>query len=284
MANSNSLRKIWIHHIKFKFACGNFKFTIANSNSLGKFKFTKANSNSLWENLNSSHQIQIHHSKFKFNRPIQFHHVKFKFKFMTANSVSQECRHGLQGKGGQGTARVSLRPHPFSINCKIFTLTFALSGNEFKDFSAWTPLIHFVIQKTLAFFWEFISGGGGGQNLFLRKFFVMLLFSDQITDKDRSFQGGKCLRGAAPCLPLVEESQGSGLEFAQDGKFKLFLLAGWCSIATESCLEFRFFNIFKMTRQMFLKLSRILESAMAGVGKQHKICKFQFTTLLCTRW
>ena len=141
-ANSNSLRQIQIDS-------GKFKFITANSNSPhqiqihlrqfqihhGKFKFTA-------ENLNSSHQIQIHlwqsqihhgkfkftrqfqihHSKFKFTRQIQFHHVKF--KFMTANSVSQECRHGLQGKdgrGGLGTARVSLGPHPFSINCEIFT-------------------------------------------------------------------------------------------------------------------------------------------------------------------
>ena len=37
----------------------------------------------------------------------------------------------------------------------------------------------------------------------------------------------------------------------------------------RSCLEFRFLNIFKMTRQIFLKLSRILESAMVGAGKQH---------------
>ena len=113
------------------------------------------------------------------------------------------------GKGQRGTARVSLRPHPFSINCKIFTLTLALSGNEFKDFSAWTPLTHVVIQKTLAFFWEFFSGGGGGQNLFLRKFFVMLLFSDQITGKDRSFQGEGKLpqRGRPPPPPLWKKAR-----------------------------------------------------------------------------
>ena len=39
-----------------------------------------------------------------------------------------------------------------------------------------------------------------------------------------------------------------------------------------------------MTRQIFLKLNTILEPAMAGAGKKHKICKFQFTTLVCTRW
>ena len=39
-----------------------------------------------------------------------------------------------------------------------------------------------------------------------------------------------------------------------------------------------------MTRQIFLKLSRILESAMAGAGKQHEICKFQFNTSVCTQW
>ena len=53
-------------------------------------------------------------------------------------------------------------------------------------------------------------------------------------------------------------------------------------IVIESCLEF--FNSFKMTRQIFLKLRKILEPAMVGAGKQHKICKFQFITLVCTRW
>ena len=150
------------------------------------------------ENLNSSHQIQIHHSKFKFTRQIQFHHVKFKFKFMTANSVRQECRHGLQGKGGQGTARVSLRPHPFSINCKIFTLTFGVDTVNSLCYSKDSGFL-------LGIFFR-----GGGQNLFLRKFFVMLLFSDQITGKDRSFQGGggqTASEGAPPASPLVKESQ-----------------------------------------------------------------------------
>ena len=31
--------------------------------------------------------------------------------------------------------------------------------------------------------------------------FVMLLFSDQISGRGKSFQGGNCLRGALPCPP-----------------------------------------------------------------------------------
>ena len=39
-----------------------------------------------------------------------------------------------------------------------------------------------------------------------------------------------------------------------------------------------------MTWQIFLKLSRISETAVAGARTQYKICKFQFTALTCTKW
>ena len=54
-------------------------------------------------------------------------------------------------------------------------------------------------------------------------------------------------------------------------------------------------NIFKTTKQIFIKLSRSLETAVTGAHPaaitgvhpaciQHKICKFQFIALTCIRW
>ena len=73
---------------------------------------------------------------------------------------------------------------------KYLHFKFALSGNELNDFSAWTPLSHFVIQRRKT------------------KFFS---------------------------TPMVK-------------------------FVTKPCLEFLFLNIFKMTRQISLKLSIVLET------------------------
>ena len=61
------------------------------------------------------------------------------------------------------------------------------------------------LGKILAFFLEFFSGG--------TKSIVMLLFSDQISRRGKSFQGGKLPQGAppAPCgrkpeLQLLDET------------------------------------------------------------------------------
>ena len=116
-------------------------------NGLGKtlhsnFKCTTVNSISL-------RQIQIHHVTFaaaNLNSLRQFQIRQGHFKFSTANSVSQECTYGLQGECGRGTASVGVGHHLSSIKCEIFTWS-SLSDNEFKDFSTWTPLTHFVIQR-----------------------------------------------------------------------------------------------------------------------------------------
>ena len=79
-----------------------------------------------------------------------------------------------------------------------YILSFALSGNELNDFSAWTPLSHFVIQRWLA---------------------------------------GFCTRR----------------------KIKFFSTP-MVKFVTKPCLEFLFLNIFKMTRQISLKLSIVLET------------------------
>ena len=43
----------------------------------------------------------------------------------------------------EGQPRVGLGRHPLG---NIY-IKFASNGNEFQDFSAWTPLSHFVIQR-----------------------------------------------------------------------------------------------------------------------------------------
>ena len=49
----------------------------------------------------------------------------------------------------------------------------------------------------------------GGKSIVMQISFVMLLFSDQISGRGRSFQGDKLPQGAAPAPPPpVEESQG----------------------------------------------------------------------------
>ena len=55
----------------------------------------------------------------------------------------------------------------------------------------------------LAFFWEFFFFGGGAKSIVMQISFVMLLFSDQISGRGKSFQVG----GAAPCPLPLEESQ-----------------------------------------------------------------------------
>ena len=107
----------------------------------GKFNFTAANPN-------SSCQIQIHHGEFTFaaenlNSLRQFQIRQGHFKFSTANSVSQECTYGFQGECGRGTAWTS----SFIYQLWNIYIKFALSENEFKDFSARTPLTHFVIER-----------------------------------------------------------------------------------------------------------------------------------------
>ena len=114
----------------------------------GKFNFTAANPN-------SSRQIQIHHSELTFaaanlNSLRQFQIRKGHFKFSMANSISQECRYELEGECGREWARDSEgRAWTSSFIYQLWNIyiNFALSENEFKDFSAWTPLIHFVIQR-----------------------------------------------------------------------------------------------------------------------------------------
>ena len=44
--------------------------------------------------------------------------------------------------------------------------------------------------KHLAFFWDFFSGGGA-KSIVMQICFVMLLFSDQISGRGKSFQGGR---------------------------------------------------------------------------------------------
>ena len=53
---------------------------------------------------------------------------------------------------------------------------------------------------------------------------VILLFSDQISGKGESFQGGaNCLRGVPPCLLPVEESQSISKVMAIEMQFDHFL-------------------------------------------------------------
>ena len=51
-----------------------------------------------------------------------------------------------------------------------------------------------------------IFSGGGAKSIVMQMSFVKLLFSDQISGRGKSFQGGKLPQGGAPCPP-VEESQ-----------------------------------------------------------------------------
>ena len=53
--------------------------------------------------------------------------------------------------------------------------------------------------------WKFF--GGGGTIYCYAISIVMLLFSDQISGRGKSFQGGETASGGAPCPPSVEESQ-----------------------------------------------------------------------------
>ena len=54
-----------------------------------------------------------------------------------------------------------------------------------------------------------VSYSGFLLGIFFRgaKSIVILLFSDQISGRGKSFQGGKLPQGALPCAPPVEESQ-----------------------------------------------------------------------------
>ena len=149
MANSDSLQQIKVYHSKFKFTTtnlnwlrqvqirhGKFKLTAANQKFTtkiqirhGKFKFITANSNSL-------HQIKIHYGRFRFVTVIsslllQTHHIKFKFT-RTAD---------IKGQRRSGLDII------FYLSTVKYYVKFASSENEFKDFSARTPLIHFVIQR-----------------------------------------------------------------------------------------------------------------------------------------
>ena len=52
-----------------------------------------------------------------------------------------------------------------------------------------------------------------GKSIVMQISFVMLLFSDQILGRGKSFQGGKLPQGGAPYLSLWKKARGSGLEF-----------------------------------------------------------------------
>ena len=47
----------------------------------------------------------------------------------------------------------------------------------------------------------------GAKSIVMQISSVMLLFSDQISGRGKSFQGGKLPQGGAPCPSPVEESQ-----------------------------------------------------------------------------
>ena len=55
----------------------------------------------------------------------------------------------------------------------------------------------------------FRGGGEGAKSIAIQISFVMLLFSDQISGKDRSFQGEQTTSGGALCPPLWKEARGS---------------------------------------------------------------------------
>ena len=48
---------------------------------------------------------------------------------------------------------------------------------------------------------------GGAKSIVMQISFVMLLFSDQISGRGKSFQGGQTASGGRPLPPPVEESQ-----------------------------------------------------------------------------
>ena len=62
--------------------------------------------------------------------------------------------------------------------------------------------MNFVIRRTLAFIWEFFSGG----SIVMQISFVMLLFSNQISGRDKIFQG-ETASGGAPCPPVGESQR-----------------------------------------------------------------------------
>ena len=104
----------------------------------GKFNFTA-------ENPNSSCQIHIHHGEFTFAaaisnspRPFQILHGKF-----SKSRVYVWVARRVWARGSEGRAWTS------SLIYQLWNIyiKFALSENEFKDFSALTPLTHFVIQR-----------------------------------------------------------------------------------------------------------------------------------------
>ena len=68
----------------------------------------------------------------------------------------------------------------------------------------------------LAFFKEFFSGEA--KSIVMQISFVMLLFLDQISGRDKSFQGANCLRGA-PLPPLWKKASYGRGSFAERIKF-----------------------------------------------------------------
>ena len=120
---------------------------------------------------NPAQQFQVHHGKFNFTAQIQIHHVKFKFttanshllrqfKFTAAISNSPRPFQILHGKFSKSRVYVWVARRVWARDSESRAWTssfvyqlwniyikFALSENQFKDFSAWTPLTHFVIQR-----------------------------------------------------------------------------------------------------------------------------------------
>ena len=70
-----------------------------------------------------------------------------------------------------------------------------------------TGKLHFSTRKeghNLAFSQEFFSGGG--KSIVMQISIVILLFSDQISGRGKSFQGGQTASGGRPPPPLLEKA------------------------------------------------------------------------------
>ena len=75
-------------------------------------------------------------------------------------------------------------------------------------------------EMNLAFFSGFFRGGGV-KSIVMQISIVMLLFSDQISGRGKTFQGSKLPQGAPPLPPPVEESQNEVIHSIRDVSFFL---------------------------------------------------------------